>query len=590
MVQAQAGWRSVSARAWALAAMALVAGIALRAWLTCIAPQHGYFGDHLTNIGFGLTARLHGLSNVYKAPPASNPVMLSWLYPVGQGEPVVWLRQNDERCNYPPLGLTMFWAQTFLLDRAPYPAGVEHRAEAALRACELAPPRRAALEKSLKELQAAAARGAPNVEELRSATLRELEVSLSPDQRRQLEHVGQFMDVQCNTVRSRLAMSLLPLLAEAALLVAVALTVRRLASPKAALAAAAACWLCPPLAMDTSLWGQQDSWALASIMFTLYLLLRRNWVLAGAVLGAGALLKPQGILAVPVVAAAAMLLCEPSAPLGGRVLTAMARCGKALAGFALVFVVLSLPWTLSDGGAWFAESYTENFRRFPVTTAKAFNVWYVDALLSDGVSAPAALDSSGRLLGIAKDTWGKLLAAGALGALAVLAWRRRGRPEMALVVFAAMWLWATFMLPTRVHERYVVLCIPALIVACVRLRWLAMPLCALVVVAAAELSWNIWLTTPAGSFDEARVAQYHQALAQRDAQLPPHMRANVLYGDVLRAARMQYAALREGQASREWALTAASVLSFAMAVFLAARKSHDAPARQRGRGLAAARA
>lgn len=381
-----------------------------------------------------------------------------------------------------------------------------------------------------------------------------------------------------NTFSSRLIMSTASVLAEVMLAVLVYVLARRLAGHGWALAAAAVCWLFPPLAMDSSFWGQTDSWFMAPAALSLLLMIRRRWVAAGICLAVTVLLKPQGIFMGPVSLMAIILLPPQGGP--GGIEEMGRRAGKMFGAALAAVVLLSLPWTIAGGLDWIDKAYLANFRMYGETTLKAFNIWYLDALRLESMGSLSTMDPSDTIAGITKDGWGRLLTIAALVLLAVYAIKRlRHKPELALVVFAGLWLWSTFMLPTRVHERYIVYGMPMLIVAAAAMRRLWPAVLVLAIVGAAEMTHNIWLTTPPGVYAvnaSRMVMQYDQMVASsRDRSRVPTQRQ---LDEALANLRGQIDADRDG--TRPWELVLASlcVLAYAWAVVAPFRRPATLPA------------
>ncbi len=384
-----------------------------------------------------------------------------------------------------------------------------------------------------------------------------------------------------NTFGSRLVMSIASVLAEVLLAVVVFLLARRIASDRWALAAAVVCWLFPPLAMDSSFWGQTDAWFMAPAALSLYLMIRQRWLGAGICLAVTALLKPQGIFMGPVALLALILL-----PLEGRrpgIEDMGRRAGKMFGGGLAALVVLSLPWTIAGGLGWLDNAYLANFGMYHETTLKAFNIWYLDALRLDTAGAATALNATDTIAGITKNAWGRLLAIASLVLLAIYTFKRlRDKPELALVVFTGLWLWSTFMLPTQVHERYIVYCMPLLIVAATALRKLWPAVLVLAIVGAAELSHNNWLPLPPGAYP-AMVSQgqeFRQQAGQFLAAVPPSDPRVPQVKARLAALPAQLAEFKdEHDRARpwEWLLSIACVLAYGWAVVTTYRRPKTAP-------------
>jgi hypothetical protein len=226
---------------------------------------------------------------------------------------------------------------------------------------------------------------------------------------------------------------------------------------------------------------------------------------------------------------------------------------------AAALLVITLPWTIAGGMDWVQRGYVDNFKTpvYEETTLKAFNIWYLEALHLEAIPSQNPLDTSATIAGVAKGTWGNLLVLAALAVLARLSWRRlRARGELALLWFSALWLWSTFMWPTKVHERYIMYAIPLVAMCSFGLKRLWPAAIALALVGSAELCHNVWLKAPPGvhaktaaAFDNIRsrvppdqVAEWHRQRqerlreieADRDAQRP-------LEYSVLAASLLAYA-------------------------------------------------
>ncbi|MBA2276951.1 MAG: hypothetical protein H0W06_04235 [Chloroflexia bacterium] len=259
---------------------------------------------------------------------------------------------------------------------------------------------------------------------------------------------------------------------------------RGLAGSRRALIVAAAFVLNPAVIFVSAVWGQWDSVSMAVALAALLLLLRGRIAWALPVLAVAVLIKPQLALLGPLFVVYAVRRVLPAtAPhiglrtwLGGlrRMLPALVVGG---AGSVLAALVLCLPfdvglpgmparWSILDRLAFAAD-------RYPLTTYNAFNLW---ALPIGTAEAPD--DSVEALFGFSASQIGLGLLlvafAGALVGTALIEDRE----------FAVLWgclaaALAVFLLPTRVHERYL---FPALVFVVLawglapRLRWAALGL------------------------------------------------------------------------------------------------------------------
>lgn len=229
-------------------------------------------------------------------------------------------------------------------------------------------------------------------------------------------------------------------------------------------------------------------------MWCLYLLLRGRYILAGLVYGAALMTKPQAVLFVPVLAYA---FCSLAFSAGGSLRRAARMLWMAPAALASV-ALISAPFLIADrnhpdGGAlrWFKRSYVEPITgQYQFSTMYAFNVWWLE-LIAEG-RAPDALESTSRILGFTKDSIGKaLLAIGLIVAAALCARRWRWSRESWLP-FTFLVMLAAFILPTRVHERYIYYCLPFLFAAVFHVRAWSATLCLLMVTATMNMTWYLW--------------------------------------------------------------------------------------------------
>lgn len=300
--------------------------------------------------------------------------------------------------------------------------------------------------------------------------------------------------------------------------------------------------LAPPLWWDSAVWGQMDAVFLAPAVWIVWAMGARRWLLAGALYGVAAALKPQAVLLLPVWALA-MFLSRPF----WRPLIAVPVA-------AVVVLATSIPFLLESGFLWFRRSYVENLlHAYPVTTLKAFNIWYIDALMCDSTDATATWS------GITKDAWGKgLLLIGLITGFVWLLWRVRQRTP-ALVLWSTLSLLYFVMLPTRVHERYLVLVIPFLVVTAALWRRFWPGLLLLTIVATAQVTWPSWLNEPAGEwarFEQQQTSRYQAHIAT----VPPGRRDRIPSVDeYLAPAREQYRKRRAAVAPYEWLFTVVSL-------------------------------
>jgi len=238
------------------------------------------------------------------------------------------------------------------------------------------------------------------------------------------------------------------------------------ASRRSQLVAAAAMAFGPMIWLDSAVWGQVDSIGTTALLFSLSALIRGKTV-SGAILAAlAAVLKPQFGILIPIVAALAFV----------RARSARDPWAFIVAGLvgAATIAIAALPFglTLPDVLAKVAEAAGG----YPYLSVNAWNPW---ALIE--VGGRAVVDATGwasdidplPLIGIP----GVALGSAAI-ATAVLVAMRYVRSDTATrtVTAVAILAIAFFVLPTRVHERYLFPAIPltiALAAARPAWRWIA---------------------------------------------------------------------------------------------------------------------
>jgi hypothetical protein len=246
-----------------------------------------------------------------------------------------------------------------------------------------------------------------------------------------------------------LAILLLKLPSLVAHALAVPLVVRGLARPlgaPAARQAAILCAVCPAFFVNGALWGQFDVLLTLFLMAAVVALLLDRPVASGAAVGLALATKLLAIVPVPFLA---LWIWRRH---GARML---AR--SVLAGLGVV-LLLALPHVFAGRGDAMLKAYTGAVNYYPFRTAEAYNTWYLldryDVLVR-GMSPPEVRRDDRPALGPV--TYHQVgLAVFSLYTLALLAVLAR-RPTPAVLLWTlGMHLFGFFMLPTQVHQRYVV--------------------------------------------------------------------------------------------------------------------------------------
>jgi hypothetical protein len=279
-------------------------------------------------------------------------------------------------------------------------------------------------------------------------------------------------------------------------------------------------------------------------------MLRERWGWAGVLWGVALGLKTIAILFVPVWIVALLLYRK-------RAWDVLVGVGLAA---GLLFVV-SVPFILSGGGAWFTQSYTQNLSAYADrTTMMAFNLWYADLLITDSYDAGATV------LGISKNMWGRLFLLAGLAGGAWTVWSRRQNNSRTLLFWTVACLLAAVMLPTRVHERYLLIVLPFLAVAAM-LTWRLWPvLFLLTVVAMGQVTWPIWMPMAGGQSAEIR-SSVMRAYGQDEEHLPdPQSEAGRELNKEVQRRLSNYFKMRAATTGWEWTFTLLALFGWAMTV------------------------
>ena len=257
------------------------------------------------------------------------------------------------------------------------------------------------------------------------------------------------------------------ILADGMLVFATARLAADLGAPRRGqLAAAVAMAVGPMIWLDSAVWGQVDSVGTAALLLSLSALIRGETV-RGAILAAlAAVLKPQFGILIPIVAVLAFVRARSARDPWAFVVAGLA--GAATIAIAALPFGLTLPDVLAK--------VAEAAGGYPYLSVNAWNPW---ALIE--VGGRAVVDATGwasdidplPLIGIP----GVAIGSAAIAAAVLVAMRYvRSDTAIRTVTAVAILAIAFFVLPTRVHERYLFPAIPltiALAAARPAWRWIA---------------------------------------------------------------------------------------------------------------------
>jgi Gpi18-like mannosyltransferase len=199
---------------------------------------------------------------------------------------------------------------------------------------------------------------------------------------------------------------------------------------RAALLATALYAFNPAVVFNSAVWGQFDAIYTFFLVLSVMLVLASKPELSAATFTLSVLTKPQGIALAPLIA---YLILRRYKVDWRRVVTSL------VAVVATVFVVI-LPFEWSNPVTFLSNIYFGAYGGYKVTSVNAFNTWALGGLWVD--------DGNFFVLG-----W-ILFGAFTAFTLYVLHKRFNVSGEMLVLFSAFMLLFGFFMLPTRIHERY----------------------------------------------------------------------------------------------------------------------------------------
>lgn len=196
----------------------------------------------------------------------------------------------------------------------------------------------------------------------------------------------------------------------------------------------AAIWL-------SSFWGQVDLLLGGLVVAAWWRILSRSPAAAGALLSLALFTKPQAMIILPAAVALLTRRC------GGR------GPARALAAGGIVAAALCLPFVFAGYGSKLVGIYTGAGNVYPYLSLSAFNPWGIVSRIVD--PGGSLVGDAGFLLpGVSPKRIGLVLF---LGATAWIAWRawRTNNAGSAWRLLTLQWF-AFFLLPTQIHERYLV--------------------------------------------------------------------------------------------------------------------------------------
>jgi dolichyl-phosphate-mannose-protein mannosyltransferase len=207
------------------------------------------------------------------------------------------------------------------------------------------------------------------------------------------------------------------------------LFVRKQSTPKVALISTALYAFNPATIYNTAVWGQLDAVYTFFLVFSLILALKSKPLPSAVIFALGLLTKPQGIALLPLVA---LLIYKKNG---------LKQLGYSIVAFTATIFLFVLPFEgIGNPITFLIKTYSTGYMYYDVTSVNAFNLWGLFALwMKDGYFFFVG--------------WA-LFGAVAFFTLYVVH-KRLGVSGDLIAIFAGFMLFfAFFMLPTRIHERY----------------------------------------------------------------------------------------------------------------------------------------
>jgi len=201
-----------------------------------------------------------------------------------------------------------------------------------------------------------------------------------------------------------------------------------------------------PLFVNGAAWGQFDALLTVLVMAAIVALLHDRPLWAGALMGVALATKLLAVVAVPVLAVWTW-----------KRFGAGALSRAVLAGL-LAIALLCAPYVLAGAGHPMLRAYTGAVGYYPMRTAEAYNGWYLldrFDIAVRGLPAPEARLDTRRALGPIRFRDVGVAAFSAYTLMLVVGLARHAT-RSALVCAAALSFFGFFMLPTQVHQRYLV--------------------------------------------------------------------------------------------------------------------------------------
>ncbi len=204
----------------------------------------------------------------------------------------------------------------------------------------------------------------------------------------------------------------------------------------------------PAVLINSTFWGQVDSFFTLLVILSVYMLTEKRMVLSAVFITAAVLMKPQGIIFLPV------LFFEIVRQ--KKVSTFM----KALIPALLTGGVIILPFALNRGITWIFSLFAGTLGEYKYASVNAFNFF--------GILGANYTDDSARLFIFSYHTWGMIF----IVAVTLFSWfiYIKGRDSKYAPAAALILISGVFIFSSRMHERYLFPVVALAIIAYIYLK------------------------------------------------------------------------------------------------------------------------
>ncbi|ASA26539.1 hypothetical protein B9T62_30155 [Paenibacillus donghaensis] len=188
----------------------------------------------------------------------------------------------------------------------------------------------------------------------------------------------------------------------------------------------------PAVLINSTFWGQVDSFFTLIVAAAIWLLVNRKFGWATVLLTLSVLMKPQGMIYVPVLFFALLFTGSLKSWL------------RAAAGGILTLLIVVLPFSSGQGPLWLYQLYTGTVNEYPYASVNAYNLF---ALIGANYT-----ESSSTLALFSYHTWGMIFIV--LVTLYTGWMYLRSRDARFVILGALMQIAGVFTFSSSIHERY----------------------------------------------------------------------------------------------------------------------------------------